>query len=649
MGKLKHFFIGKPKDPLSPKSQHALVLSIFFAWVGLGADGLSSACYGPEQSFLSLGHHQSLAFWLVLMTGITVFIIAFAYNRVISLFPNGGGGYKVATYLLGRNMGLIAGVALILDYILTIAISVASANKAIFSIFHYNRNAVLQLSDTIIILLLIYLNMRGMKESIKFLVFIFIGFIVLHAGLIIYGIFEHVGQFTNVYHHATSNWSGLSHQWGLIFVSSLLLHAYAQGGGTYTGLEAVSNNVNLLEAPRVKTGQWVMLYMSVALSLMAAGIMLLYLLWHVHAIPGETLNAVVFNEIIGGSAGGRIVVAITLLFEAGLLYVAANTGFLGGPAVLANMGVDKWVPKVFVNISSRLVRQNGIIFLGLAALFLIYITDGHVRILVIIYSLCVFLAFMLALAGLCKYYWNNKKDTVLSRISNLGLIGLGTLICVIIFIFVTISGFMQGSWIGLLLLAVSLYLCWHISQTYKEGDRMMESLDQALCPAIDDAQIEKVSLAPNKPTAVIFVGSSTGVGMHTLLNIINMFPNHYQNFIFVKAGVIDSNSFFEQEKIQALRESGKKDLEYFVSFCNKHGLAADYSLTLSVDLTEAIGNTVEKLEKQYPNATYFASQLLFPSNNWLHKILHNKTGLAIQRQLYSMGENMMILPVRMKI
>src|SRR5262245_7679367 len=130
--KINKWIIGQPYNLLDQNIRHRIALSGFLAWIGLGADGLSSACYGPEQAFLSLGSHTHVAFYLAFAIALTVFIISFAYNQVVELFPSGGGGYKVATKLLGKYPGLIAGSALIVDYILTIVISVASGIEALF-------------------------------------------------------------------------------------------------------------------------------------------------------------------------------------------------------------------------------------------------------------------------------------------------------------------------------------------------------------------------------------------------------------------------------------------------------------------------------------------------------------------------------------
>src|SRR5579872_1477864 len=185
--KLKHYVIGDPLNPFSPNMMRHVSLIALLAWIGLGADGLSSSCYGPEEAFIALGHNTHLALYIALATAITVFIISLGYNQVIELFPSGGGGYKVASQLLGAHIGLISGAALIVDYVLTIAVSTASAMDAFFSLLPNDYLSYKLLSEVGVIFALLLLNMRGMKESIKFLLPIFLGFFILHVFLIIYG------------------------------------------------------------------------------------------------------------------------------------------------------------------------------------------------------------------------------------------------------------------------------------------------------------------------------------------------------------------------------------------------------------------------------------------------------------------------------
>jgi len=148
---------------MNPETRRHIALIAFFAWVGLGADGLSSACYGPEEAYVALGTHTQLGLYLAAATIITVFIISLAYNQVIELFPNGGGGYKVATQLIGPRAGVTAGAALIVDYVLTIAISVASGADAVFSLLPVSWQGWKVPFAIGLVLILLTLNLRGIK------------------------------------------------------------------------------------------------------------------------------------------------------------------------------------------------------------------------------------------------------------------------------------------------------------------------------------------------------------------------------------------------------------------------------------------------------------------------------------------------------
>jgi amino acid transporter len=130
---LRHLIFGAPKDVKDPHAFHKLSLVALLAWVGLGADGLSSSAYGPDAAFRALGEHTGLAVFLAVGMALTVFIISYGYSRIIERFPSGGGGYVVATQLLGKRVGVVSGAALLVDYVLTITISIAAGAEAIFS------------------------------------------------------------------------------------------------------------------------------------------------------------------------------------------------------------------------------------------------------------------------------------------------------------------------------------------------------------------------------------------------------------------------------------------------------------------------------------------------------------------------------------
>lgn len=370
-----------------------MTLVALMAWIGLGADALSSSCYGPEEAYLALGANHHLAIFISIVTVLTVFIISIGYNQVIELFPSGSGGYKVASQLWHPLAGLVAGAALIVDYVLTIAISVASGSDAIFSFLPMWMAAYKLYFATGFIVLLLALNLRGMKEAIYVLAPIFIGFVVLHVALILYGIFAHVEGLAAVVPAAVNESQTLAATIGWFAVIGIMLHAYSLGSGTYTGIEAVSNNVQNLAEPRAKTGKRTMMYMAVSLSFMAGGLILLYLLWFAAPVPGKTLNADVFQNILGDSWFGQSVLVLTLELEAGLLFVAANAGFVAGHGVLANMAADGWLPKRFQYLSKRLVVQNGLMLFGAAACIALIWTKGSVSCLsfsIVLMSLLLF-------------------------------------------------------------------------------------------------------------------------------------------------------------------------------------------------------------------------------------------------------------------
>ncbi|MGO9308797.1 MAG: APC family permease, partial [Spirochaetia bacterium] len=369
--RLKSLLIGGARDIRDPNIFHKLSLVAFFAWVGLGADGLSSSNYGPEESFLSLGTHGHLGIFVALATAITIFVIASSYSQIVELFPSGGGGYLVASKLLSPMLGMISGCALLIDYVLTISLSIASGADAIFSFLPLSLQPLKILLAVGGVLVLTLLNMRGVKESVAPLVPIFLLFLLTHAFAILFAFSAHAPEVVATAQSTVAATRAATAQLGSFGVFVLIMRAYSMGAGTYTGIEAVSNGLPILREPRVQTAKRTMRYMAASLAFMAAGLMIGYLLFGVTKQPGKTLNAVLMEKIaVGWGAPGFIFVLVTLISEAVLLFVAAQTGFLDGPRVLSNMSLDRWLPSQFSLLSERLVIKNGILLMGGAALVL---------------------------------------------------------------------------------------------------------------------------------------------------------------------------------------------------------------------------------------------------------------------------------------
>src|SRR5437763_10459187 len=301
--RIKRLLLGGKRE-LDPTVFHKVSLIALLAWVGLGADGLSSSAYGPEEAFKTRGAHTSLVLALAVATAFTVLVISYAYSRIIEQFPLGGGGYVVASRLLGQRAGVVSGCALVVDYVLTISISLAAAGDAIFSFLPPAWTGAVALGVLPVKLLvefaaiafLLLLNLRGVKESVIALAPLFLTFLISHAiligGVIIGRLGDIPAVFQEVQHGFTQGLQGRPLGLGLAGVMALFARAYALGGGTYTGIEAVSNGLSIMREPKVQTGKRTMALMAVSLAVTAGGLILAYLLVHATPAPGRTMNAV---------------------------------------------------------------------------------------------------------------------------------------------------------------------------------------------------------------------------------------------------------------------------------------------------------------------------------------------------------------------
>ena len=647
---LKQLLVGKPLNALNPHIKDHIALIAIIAWVGLGADGLSSSAYGPEQAFLALGVHTHIAIYLALATAVTVFLISLSYNQVIELFPNGGGGYKVATHLLGPRAGVISGSALIVDYILTIAVSTASGVDAVFSLFPeaYSHHKVEV--EIFVMLVLIVLNLRGMKESIRILIPLFLGFLFTHLAIIIIGLFSHHQGIIEVLPQAAAEAKSMTHNIGLFATIAILLRAYSLGGGTYTGLEAVSNNVNMLAEPRVRTGKLTMLYMAISLSFTAGGIILLYLIWHASPVEGQTLNAVVFEKIIRETHLGSYWLPIILFFEAALLFVGANTGFLGCPAVMANMAVDKWLPRQFRELSSRLVTQNGVLISGIASIIILLWARGQVSTLVVLYSINVFLTFSMSLLGL-SVYWIKSRKIRSDWWHKLILSSIGFIVCASILVITTLEKFTEGGWLTVVITTCVVTFCFLVRTHYRNVGKKLKEADTIFATHFNNADLKNFQFLPieNKSgkTAVFFVTKHYGAGLHALLWVRRLFPNVFENYIFLTSGEIDSESLANDE---IFKKQYRKDLHSIIEryrfFCTENKLPSEGLFSYGIDEIAELIKLSEFVEQDYSDCVFFASKLVFVDESWWSRMLHNNTVSLLQRELHLQGKQMVILPMK---
>jgi len=685
--KIRAFLFGAPKDVHSEHTFHSISLIAMLAWVGLGADGLSSSAYGPEAAFRELvanGHdYSSLAVGLALGTAVTVFIISYAYSRIIEHFPSGGGGYVVATKLLGPRFGVVSGGALLVDYVLTITTSIASGGDAIFSMIPrtWFGPEALRLAaedvgtwldpvqrtklvvEMLAIGLLTILNLRGVKESVQAILPVFMAFIVTHAVLLVVAIFGNVGQIGEVAKETAVNYGHTVSALGTFGALLLFVRAYSLGGGTYTGIEAVSNGVQIMREPKVRTAKHTMGLMAASLAVTAGGIILSYLL--VHAMPAEdkTMNAVLLDRVAGAwRVGpwhvGEWFTTIALASEAGLLVIAAQAGFVDGPRVMANMAVDSWLPHRFAALSERLSMHNGVILMSFTSVLALLYTHGNVEKLVVMYSINVFLTFSLSNLGMTRFWIQTRKEQRdWYKHLPIHVVGLG--LCLTILLVTIFEKFAAGGWLTLVVTGVLVTLCLSIRRHYGRVVDSIRQLDVELPDPLSEidrsvrpfgAMVTPADrIDPKAPVAVLFVGGYGGLGRHALLTLLRMFPGHFKGIVFCSVAVIDSGNFKGISEVHELEMRTQIALDKYVKYAAWLGLPAESRFSTGIEVAVEAEKLAIDLIQKFPRGLFVAGQLIFDEDTFVTRVLHNETAFMIQRRLQHAGVPMVVLPVRLNL
>lgn len=662
-GRLKTLLIGKPRDLQDQSIFKHVSLVAFLAWVGLGADGLSSSCYGPPEAFANLGEHRYLAFFLALAIAGTVFIISSCYSHIIEEFPSGGGGYLVASKLLGKQVGVISGSALLVDYVMTITVSIAAAGDALFGLMGcYSSEWKIYAEGTAIIVLIV-LNLRGVKESVQILMPIFLLFLLTHFLLIGGAVSMHLSAVGDV---ARTVVSGIktdvaNPDFGLIAMLACFLTAYSLGAGTYTGLEAVSNSMPVMREPRVATARRTMRYMAWSLAITAGGLIIAYLLLDIRPKPGDmTLNQVLAESLVAGVGFkehwlGIAFILATLISEGALLVVGAQAGFIDGPRVLANMAHDSWMPRWFSNLSERLATHNGVLLMGLAALAALVITHGNIHTLVVMYSINVFVTFSLSMIGMCRHWFSLRGENPL-WCRRLALFVTGAVLClsilgVSLYEKVYLKLRYENDRSGLITVAVTtgcVMLCFLIHAYYRRVGASLQHLNETLGRLPTTGEPNLAEPDPHLPAAVILVGDYGGLGIHTMLNAVRFAPGHFKSFIFISVGVIDSGNFKGTGAVEQLQEHCEESLAKYVDLGQRLGMPSTSVLSIGTDAVDELEQACLEVVHKFPKATFFAGQLVFQKDTWLHRFLHNQTAVSLQRRMQWAGVPMVILPTRVR-
>jgi len=647
---VKHVFIGRSRELTEHGLFHKLSLVALLAWVGLGADGLSSSCYGPEETYKVLLAHPPLALFVAGMSAVTVALICASYSQIIALFPAGGGGYVVASRLLSPAAGVVSGSALLIDYVLTIAISVASAMDALFSFLPPEWLAGKLAAAAAGILVLTLLNLRGVRESVLIWVPVFFVFLLTHTFAVGYALAGHADGFGALTHGTAQAVRSVSAEVGVLGVVALLLRAYSMGAGTYTGIEAVSNGLSILREPRVRTGRRTMLLMALSLGGMVAGLLIAYLLVGVQPAAGKTLNAVLLGTLTAGWPAwlGAGFVKVALTSAAALLLIAAQAGFLDGPRVLASMALDRWMPGRFAALSDRFVTLNGILLMGGAALVVLLLTRGAVELLVVLYSINVFITFSLSQLGMVRHWWQ-VRAAERAWFPRLAVNALGLGLTSFILATLVVLKFHDGGWVTVLMTAGLVAAAFAVRRHYDGVGRQLASLDGIVASA--DLPAPTRELAPPEGasrTAVVLVNGFNGLGLHTLLGAVRLFGGGFRRFVFVHIGVVDAGNFKGADEIERLRAHARAEGARYVAFVQRRGGEAEAVTAIGHEIITELEELLPDLTARFPDALFFGGQLVFSHETMLTRWLHNYTAFALQRRLFLRGLPCAVVPIRVQ-
>ena len=496
VNRAKRLLFGQPKRT---DQQHQERLSVPAALAVFSADGLSSVAYATEEILYVLMAAGAAASAFSLPIGLAivglVFIVAASYTQTIRAYPSGGGSYVVSSENLGPTAGLTAGAALLIDYVLTVAVSAAAGVEAIVSAIPalHGHEVLLVLTA---IWFIAWINLRGLKESgtvFSVPTYGFILSVLLLVGAGVYGVL-----FGDLWHPAI-HWTagfGMGDATFRQMTSSiswfLVLRAFSSGCTALTGLEAVSNGVQAFRAPEVKNAIKTMNLERTILYVMFGGITILAFGLNILPAEHETVLSQIARQVFGNGVLYYAVQATTAL----ILMLAANTAYAGFPLLTSLIAREGYLPRRLANRGDTLVFHYGIYLLAGLASVLVVLFQGSTHLLIPLYAVGVFTAFTLSQTGMVVHWVKvarQKAEPLRKHWWSLTLNALGGFLCAVVLVIIAVTKFTHGAWIVMILIPAMVAYFKHVHSYYSRFRARVESLiDQPM--TIDHANRVKVVL-----------------------------------------------------------------------------------------------------------------------------------------------------------
>ncbi|EMF0266161.1 APC family permease [Enterococcus faecium] len=598
MDYLKRLLVGKPLKS-AENDEHKLTR--FAALALLSSDALSSIAYGTEQIVVVLVALSAAAIWYSLPIAAFVIILlislTLSYRQIIHAYPHGGGAYVVSSENLGKNAGLISGGSLLIDYMLTVAVSVSAGAEAITSAVPALYGHQVAISVTIVLLLMM-LNLRGLRESASFLLFPVYTFILVISLLIVVGLYNIVTGAVPLQATALPGAvvPGVS--------IALILRAFSSGSSSLTGVEAISNAVPFFKKPRAKNAAATLTMMALILGFFFVGITFINYWYGI--VPEKEVTVL---SQIGKAVFGHGILYYVLQFATALiLAVAANTGFSAFPVLAYNLAKDKFMPHMYQDRGDRLGYSNGIITLALGSIVLLFIFHGSTERLIPLYSIGVFIPFALSQTGMVVKWKKEGKRWLSKSIANITGAFISYAIIAILFVYR-----LGDIWPFFIIMPIVMFIFYKIHDHYKKVAEQLRLENDAKLHDYDGN------------TVLVLVGNVTRVNIGAL---------NYARSIgdYVVAMHVSLDEDVEKEK------------EIEAEF-KKHFPGVRFSIVHSSyrSIENPIIRYVDIVSKNAAKQNYTTTVLIpqfVPNRRW-QNILHNQTSLRLRLRL-SWRENIVI-------
>jgi len=595
---LKRLLVGKPLKS-AENDEHKLTR--FAALALLSSDALSSIAYGTEQIVVVLVALSAAAIWYSLPIAAFVIILlislTLSYRQIIHAYPHGGGAYVVSSENLGKNAGLISGGSLLIDYMLTVAVSVSAGAEAITSAIPALYGHQVAISVTIVLLLMM-LNLRGLRESASFLLFPVYTFILVISLLIVVGLFNIVTGAVPLQATALPGAvvPGVS--------VALILRAFSSGSSSLTGVEAISNAVPFFKKPRAKNAAMTLTMMALILGFFFVGITFINYWYGI--VPEKEVT--VLSQIGQAVFGHGILYYILQFATALILAVAANTGFSAFPVLAYNLAKDKFMPHMYQDRGDRLGYSNGIITLALGSIVLLFIFNGSTERLIPLYSIGVFIPFALSQTGMVIKWKKEGKKWWTKSIANITGAFISYAIIAILFVYR-----LGDIWPFFIIMPIVMFVFYKIHDHYKKVAEQLRLEDEVNLHEYEGN------------TVLVLVGNVTRVNTGAL---------NYARSIgdYVVAMHVSLDEDIEKEKeIQA--EFKKHFPDVRLSIVHSSYRSIQNPILRYVDIVS------KNAAKQNYTTTVLIPQFV-PNRRW-QNILHNQTSLRLRLRL-SWRENIVV-------